>query len=225
MTSPGSLATASGALSARRSAVASIRGLYAITPNTPDTAALINLVRAASAHGARIIQYRNKSAAPELRLEQARALAALCDKSGAWLIVNDYAELARAVSAHGVHVGAEDADVAQARAVVGPRALVGVSCYNDFERARRAQEAGADYVAFGSFYPSATKPGAVRATLDLLQRARAELALPVVAIGGITVENAPRLIAAGADAIAVSSALFNAADVALAARRFSQLFT
>jgi thiamine-phosphate pyrophosphorylase len=159
-----------------------------------------------------------------LRLAQARALLALCRKFRVPLIVNDNPDLALAVDADGVHLGADDGSLAAARAQLGPARLLGASCYDRLELALEAERLGADYVAFGSFYPSRVKPGAVRAPRALLREARRRLSIPVVAIGGITHENAPQLIAAGAHCVAVLSALFDADDVELAARRFSALF-
>lgn len=201
-----------------------VRGLYAVTPDRSATEALVAEVRAAIEGGVRIVQYRNKMAAPSLRLEQARALSALCAQRGVALIVNDHADIAREVGAAGVHWGREEGGAAQGRAAAGPGTLLGISCYDDFERARSAERGGADYVAFGSFFPSRVKPGAVRAPVSLLEEAKRELRVPVVAIGGITLENAPRLVAAGADALAVISALFDAPDITAAARKFSALF-
>lgn len=201
-----------------------VSGLYAVTPELPDTAALSRMVGAALRGGARVIQYRNKSIDHSLRRLQAREIARLCRVSGALFIVNDSPELAREVDADGVHLGRDDGGVTAARAVMGPEKLVGVSCYNEIAHARAAQLQGADYVAFGSFFPSATKPLAVRAGVELLQMAASEIALPVVAIGGIDEDNAPVLIAAGANAVAVISALFDAPDVEAQARRFAHLF-
>lgn len=201
-----------------------ISGLYAVTPDVADTPRLIATAQAALAGGARLLQYRNKSAAPALRLAQARALLALCRKFRVPLIVNDHPDLALAADADGVHLGADDGSLAAARTQLGPARLLGASCYDRLELALEAERIGADYVAFGSFYPSRVKPGAVRAPLALLREARRHLSIPVVAIGGITHENAPQLIAAGAHCVAVVSALFDADDVRLAARRFSALF-
>lgn len=201
-----------------------ISGLYAVTPDGDDTPALIAAVETALSGGARLLQYRNKSADPALRLTQARALLALCRKYRASFIVNDHLDLALAVNADGLHLGADDGSLAAARAELGPARLLGASCYDRLELALEAERLGADYVAFGSFFTSSVKPGAVRAPLTLLREAKRRLSVPVVAIGGITLENAPRLIAAGADGIAVISALFGADDVELAARRFSALF-
>jgi thiamine-phosphate pyrophosphorylase len=196
---------------------ARIAGLYAVTPDVPDTDALACKVSAAVAGGAAVVQYRNKFASRTLRLEQAAALAAICRKRNAIFIVNDDADIAAEVDADGVHIGEDDADIATARTIVGAERIIGVSCYNEFERAERAMRAGADYVAFGSFYPSSTKPLARRADPSLLTRARA-LGVPIVAIGGITSENAHLLIDAGADALAVISDVF-AHDDSLAIER------
>ena len=201
-----------------------ISGLYAVTPDVADTRRLIPKAQAALAGGARLLQYRNKSAGPALRLAQAHALLALCRKYRALFIVNDHLDLALAVNADGLHLGADDGSLAAARAQLGPARLLGASCYDRLELALEAELLGADYVAFGSFYPSRVKPGAVRAPLALLREARRRLSIPVVAIGGITHENAPQLIAAGAHSLAVVSALFDADDVELAARRFNALF-
>jgi thiamine-phosphate pyrophosphorylase len=201
-----------------------ISGLYAVTPAGDDTPALIAAVEAALAGGARLLQYRNKPAPAALRLSQASALLVLCRRYRVPLIINDDLDLALAVSADGLHLGAEDGSLAAARARLGTAKILGASCYDRLEAALEAARLGADYVAFGSFFPSSVKPGAVRAPLALLREAKRRLSVPVVAIGGITLENAPRLIAAGADGVAVISALFGADDVELAARRFSTLF-
>jgi thiamine-phosphate pyrophosphorylase len=201
-----------------------VRGLYALTPDTPDTDRLVQLVDQAISGGARMVQYRNKSARSELRREQAQRLIMLCGARGVPLIINDDIELAAATSADGVHLGREDASLDEARAALGGTALVGVSCYNELAIALAAEQAGASYVAFGSFFQSSVKPTAVHASIDLLYRARASLALPIVAIGGVTSQNAQFLVAAGADAVAVISALFDAPDVAAAARAFAPVF-
>jgi len=201
-----------------------VSGLYAVTPDLGDTALLLKLARAALAGGARVVQYRNKIADDALRLEQATALRSLCHEYGTALIINDHVELACEIDADGVHVGADDAGVTTARARLGPNKIIGASCYDTLQRARDAAAQGADYVAFGSFFLSAVKPGAVRAPLSLLREAGAQVDVPVVAIGGITHANAPELISAGVDAVAVISALFAAPDVETAARVFCKLF-
>jgi len=200
-----------------------ISGLYAVTPDEPNTAELLRKVRLALQGGARVIQYRNKRADELLRLEQAEALRVLTREFSVPLIVNDDALLARRVDADGVHLGGEDGSVAAARAVLGGDKIIGVSCYNQLSLAYQAVSAGADYVAFGSFFVSTVKPDAVAATPDLLRQARRELAVPLVAIGGITVQNGAQLVTAGAHALAVISAVFGAADIQDAARQFSDL--
>jgi thiamine-phosphate pyrophosphorylase len=159
-----------------------------------------------------------------LRRAQGASIARLCRSWKATFIVNDSAELARELDADGVHLGKEDVAVGEARAQMAPGKLIGVSCYNEIERARQAQAQGADYVAFGSFFSSATKPAAPAAGAELLRLAATDLALPVVAIGGIDIDNARTLIAAGADCVAVVSALFDATDIEAQARRFTRLF-
>ena len=201
-----------------------IRGLYAITPDLSDTEQLLRQVRQALQGGARILQYRNKSASAALKQQQAQALRELTREFGATFIVNDDAQLAAQVNADGVHLGGEDGSVAEARAIVGKTGIIGVSCYNRPALAHEAVRQGADYVAFGAFFPSSVKPGAMKADVELLHTVRAELEVPIVAIGGITAQNGAALVEAGADALAVISALWNAPDTEMAAREFSKLF-
>lgn len=200
------------------------RGLYAVTPDIADTVRLCQLVEASLQGGAVMVQYRNKSAAAELRHEQAMSLLSLCRGYSAPLIINDHIDLCLALDADGVHLGGEDGDIAEARGRLGSK-LLGVSCYDQPPLALAARNAGADYVAFGSCFGSSTKPHAVHAPLALLDQARHESGLPVVAIGGITLDNAAQAIAAGADYIAVISALYMADDVRQTARQFSDLFS
>ena len=201
-----------------------IRGLYTITPDEPDTAELLRKVRLALLGGARVVQYRNKVADMALRLEQAKALCELTREFAVPLIINDDVALAQQVDAGGVHLGGADGCVADARALLGGGKLIGVSCYNRLPLAHEAVQQGADYVAFGSFFASSVKPQAVVAMPDLLRQARRELNVPIVAIGGITARNGAQLLAAGADALAVISAVFDAPDVEGAAREFFHLF-
>ncbi|HEY6544817.1 MAG TPA: thiamine phosphate synthase [Dokdonella sp.] len=200
-----------------------IRGLYAITDGPRDD--LVDACAAALEGGAALLQYRDKTRDVGRRLHEARALQALCVRHGVPLLVNDDIELARRVGAAGVHLGEHDASPAQARARLGEDALIGVSCYDSLERARAfaADPARVDYLAFGAFFASPTKPAARRATPELLQEARA-FSLPLVAIGGIDAGNAGVLVDAGADALAVVSALFGAHDVRAAARQIASLF-
>lgn len=201
-----------------------VRRLYAVTPDEPDTEVLARKVRQALAGGARIVQYRNKSGSRALRREQGAVLLALCRAVDAPLIVNDDLDLALAIRADGLHLGREDIPIGAARAKLGDGMLLGASCYDRVELALAARAAGADYVAFGSAFPSTTKPGATRASFALYREAKARLNSPIVAIGGITPENAQTLIAAGVDAVAVISALFDAPDIAATAHGFDRLF-
>lgn len=201
-----------------------MRGLYAITPDEPDTARLLTQAEAALAGGCRFLQYRDKRSQPEECLQRARALADLCRRQGAAFIVNDDIGLAREVGAAGVHLGRGDGSLAEARAVLGPAALLGASCYADFEAARRAVAAGADYVAFGAVYPSPTKPAAARAPIELFARCRAEIDVSICAIGGISLANASPLIAAGVDLLAVITDLFSAPDIAARSAAYRNLF-
>lgn len=201
-----------------------ISGLYAITPDEADTARLAAKVRDVLEGGADLVQYRNKTADAALRREQAGMLLEICRAYRVPLIVNDEVGLAAGIGADGVHLGGEDGPIAAARAELGSGRICGASCYNMLDNALAAQRAGATYVAFGSFFPSGVKPKAVRAPVSLLTEAKRRLSVPVVAIGGITLENAPQLVTAGADGLAVISALFDAPDVKHAARQFRTLF-
>jgi len=199
-----------------------LSGLYAITIPSEN---LLQQVEAAIAGGAAMIQYRDKCSDLSLRREQARQLSRICRAADIPLIINDDIELAAMVSAAGVHLGRDDVALKNARRDLGDEAIIGISCYNDFDLALQAQRQGADYIAFGSFFASPTKPLAVRADKSLLQRAKQELEIPVVAIGGITTDNGKPLIEAGADMLAVITALFAQADVEQASYSFVQLFS
>ena len=201
-----------------------LRGLYAITPETADRADLLSRVDAALSGGCRILQYRDKLSAMPERVARARALRELTRRHGARLLINDDLALCRLVEADGVHLGEDDGNLRAARAILGPDAILGASCYADYAMAERASAAGADYVAFGAVYPSPTKPNARRATVDLFFRAKSGFTVDVCAIGGITLDNAPPLIAAGADLLAVITDLFSAPDIAARAAQYQQLF-
>lgn len=203
-----------------------VRGVYAIAdPSVIPERGFTATVASAIAGGVRVVQYRGKRADRDLQRRQAAELAGLCRRTKTLFIVNDDVELAVAVGAHGVHLGRRDTPVLHARAALGDDRLIGVSCYDELSRATEASASGANYVAFGSFYASRIKPDAVRATPALLRRARRCVDLPIVAIGGITPENGAALIQAGADALAVISALFATPDPRAAAARLSALFT
>lgn len=202
-----------------------IAGLYAITdPQLLPGTRLLEGAAAALAGGAQLLQYRNKQADAATRLREAEALNRLCRDAGALFLVNDDIALARACGAHGVHLGQRDGAVADARERLGAAAVVGQTCHASLELALAAQAAGASYVAFGRFFASRTKPQASPADIALLPGARHALRIPVVAIGGVTVENAPSLIEAGADALAVIHDLFSAEDIRARARAFAALF-
>lgn len=198
-----------------------LRGLYLLTPDEADTTRLLHRVAPLLAH-ARLLQYRNKQADVRLRQQQAVALQALCAEAGVPLIVNDDAQLAMDVGAAGVHLGQGDGAIAEARALLGDDALIGATCHGDPALARIAAESGADYLAFGAFFPSASKPQARTAALRILADV-AHLGLPRVAIGGVTTDNAPALVAAGADMLAVIGGVFDAPDPLAAARRLAAL--
>jgi thiamine-phosphate pyrophosphorylase len=201
-----------------------MRGLYLVTPNWDDTERLQACTEQALLAGATLVQYRHKDASPQLRLEQARALLALCRRHGRPLVINDHVALCREIDADGVHVGATDARIEQVRAQLGPGKIVGASCYGDLELARGAQGAGASYVAFGGFYPSVVKVYPVTTPHAIVEQAKAELALPLVVIGGMTAANAAPLVARGADMVAAISSVYLASDPGQAVRAFTALF-
>ncbi len=196
------------------------RGLYLITPDEAGTARLLDRVRPVLGL-ATWLQYRNKTADAALRREQAIALQALCAEAGVPLLINDDAALAAQVGAAGVHLGEDDGDIAAARALLGPAAIIGASCYDALDLAERAIAAGASYVAFGAFFPTTTKVVTRRATPELLIAA-AGLDVPRVAIGGITPDNAAPLVAAGADLLAVIGSVFDAPDPVATAKAYQR---
>ena len=200
-------------------------GLYAITPDREQTPGeLVAAVAEALLGGAVIVQYRRKGIAPDRAHAEASALLGLCERHGALLFINDDRELACAIGAHGVHLGKDDGDYAAFAADPARELLIGVSCYDSLERARVAAAAGVDYVAFGSLYPTSTKPGAVPCAREILAAARAELGLPIVAIGGITPDNAPPVIAAGADFVAAIGGVFDQVSIRDSAACYARLF-
>jgi thiamine-phosphate pyrophosphorylase len=202
-----------------------LKGLYAITDRQlASDGDVSRQVEQALAGGARLVQYRDKREDRERRQREARSLLQLCRSYSAPLIINDDLELAAAVAADGVHLGKDDPTISLARERLGPQAIIGVSCYNNLDLALEAQAQGADYVAFGRFFSSNTKPLAVQADVQLLRRARPLLQIPIVAIGGITPENGGPLVAAGADMLAVIHGLFGQPDIRTACQRFTTLF-
>lgn len=207
-----------------RDATFALNGLYAVTPDWSDSRRLLEASAEILAAGCRLLQYRNKTTTPCHRQEQAVALRGLTLRFGARLIINDDVDLALFSEADGVHLGGEDGDLADARARLGPDKILGASCYQSLETAHRAARAGADYLAFGSVFPSSTKPEARRADPTLLSRGKQETGLPVCAIGGITLDNGAIPVAAGADLLAVISALYDAPSPGQATAQFIQLF-
>lgn len=201
-----------------------LSGLYAITDSSlSHDNKLIPAVSEAIAGGARVIQYRDKSNDQARRLDEAKQLLQLCRQHYITLIINDDVALAAEIGADGVHLGRDDDNIDAARQQL-PAGIIGVSCYNDWQRAQAATQAGADYIAFGAFYPSTTKPDAPQAEPGLLRRVKQELNIAVVAIGGITAENGAPLIAAGADMLAVVQGVFGQPDIRQAAKQYAQLF-
>ncbi|MGQ7815722.1 thiamine phosphate synthase [Metapseudomonas furukawaii] len=204
-----------------------LRGLYAITDSQLLAGGkLLPYVEAALKGGARLLQYRDKSSDEARRLREAEALRELCTRYGAQLIINDDAELAARLGV-GLHLGQGDGSLAAARALLGRQAIIGGTCHASLDLADAALKEGASYIAFGRFYNSLTKPGAPAATLELLDQARQRFQAPIVAIGGVTLDNAPELIARGAGMLAVIHALFGAEsadEVERRARAFSALF-
>lgn len=204
--------------------LSNISGLYAITPNELVTNLLCKQVEAALQGGARLVQYRNKAANAGLRLRQATALLALCRNYGVPFVINDHLDLCAQIDADGLHLGATDSDLGAARRLLGADKIIGASCYNRIDLALKAQTAGASYVAFGACFGSQTKPDAIHAPLELFVEAKRQISIPLVAIGGINLENAAKVVAAGADAIAVVGALFNSNDMVKSSQEFSNLF-
>ena len=203
-----------------------LRGLYAITDtHLIPRERFVETVEAAVRGGATMIQLREKEAPREEIVRLGRAVLDVTRRYGALLIVNDHPSVAKEIGADGVHVGREDPPVAEARALLGPHVIIGASCYGDAERAVAAEQAGADYVAFGTPFPSPTKTGKrTDISLGIFQEAKRRVHVPVFAIGGITIANAQQILDAGADGIAVVSGVFGAPDVEAAARALAQLF-
>jgi thiamine-phosphate pyrophosphorylase len=202
-----------------------MKGLYLVTPDWDDTGKMLAATEAGLRGGAAIVQYRHKTASPELRIAQAVQLQALCNRYGKPFIVNDFVELCMELDADGIHVGGTDMSVADVRAAVGSSKILGASCYGSMELAHQAHEAGASYVAFGGFYPSRVKKYEVSTPAAIVAQAKREIPLPNVVIGGMTQENAVPLIAQGADMVAVISSVYMVDDSEAAARAFAQMFS
>lgn len=200
-----------------------LRGLYIVTPDWDDTARLLAVTEQALLGGAAIVQYRHKTAQPVQRMEQAAALLSLCRQYQKPLIINDHLDLCQALDADGLHVGGTDIDVAAARAALGEHKIVGASCYGDLQRAKDAAAAGASYIAFGGFYPSRIKKYDFRTEYDIVSEA-ADIGLPRVVIGGMTLENCKPLVQRGSEMVAAISSVYFEEDPQAAARAFAALF-
>jgi len=200
-----------------------MRGLYAITDQSSGDL-LISKAKLALIGGISTLQYRDKSSDTDQKIKDALALQALCKEYKTPFIINDDIELALAIGADGVHLGKDDQSIHYARSRLGNTAIIGISCYNNLDLAKSAEQRGASYIAFGSFFSSPTKPNAPQATAQLLAKAKSCLTTPICCIGGITLDNAPLLIDNGADMIAVITSLFDADDIKQTARYFSAMF-
>jgi thiamine-phosphate pyrophosphorylase len=201
-----------------------LRGLYLVTPNWDDTDRLLSVTEMALQAGVCLLQYRHKTASKELRQTQAKALHELCRQYDVPFIINDHIHLCLDLDAEGIHVGGTDISVTQARALVGSAKIVGASCYGDLQLARDAQRDGASYVAFGGFYPSLVKQYPVTTTPEIITAAKHEITLPLVVIGGMTVELAHPLVRRGADMVAAISSVYSAANPEYVCKEFIALF-
>ena len=201
-----------------------IKGLYAITPDSADLNTLIQKTKSAIEGGAFMVQYRSKIQDRDVKMQQCAAILRLCREHNVPCIVNDDVEMCRTLKADGVHLGEEDDNIAEVRHILGDDAIIGSSCYDQLDRAKSAQKEGASYVAFGAMFPTSTKPNAPRASLALLKEAKREIQIPIVAIGGITVNNAHDVIKTGIDAIAVINSLYEAKSIKETAETFVKMF-
>ena len=201
-----------------------IKGLYAITPDSADLNTLIQKTKSAIEGGAFMVQYRSKIQDRDVKMQQCAVILRLCREYEIPCIVNDDVDMCRVLEADGVHLGEKDDNIAEVRHILGEDAIIGSSCYDQLDRAKSAQKEGASYVAFGAMFPTSTKPNAPRATLALLKEAKREIQIPIVAIGGITVNNAHDVIKTGIDAIAVINSLYEAKSIKETAETFAKMF-
>ena len=200
-----------------------IKGLYAVTPEEKDLFVLSSQVESCIKGGARLIQYRSKTLSKIEQNKQARKIKMVCDYYKVPLIINDDIELCRILDADGVHLGENDDSLEKARLILGPSKIIGVSCYNSIDRIKKAVDKGATYIALGACFPTITKPNAPTASLDLIALVLKKFKIPVVAIGGINLENIELLINEGINCVAVINSLFKTKDIEGMARQFSSL--
>ena len=201
-----------------------LQGLYVIADaDCIGTDEIITKTEEVLVAGVKIIQYRDKINTQDNRYKIAGALRKLTNNYKCLFLINDDVQLAKSINADGVHLGKDDASIERARILLGDDKIIGASCYAKYENAQMVINASADYIAFGSFYPSSTKPNAPRAEITLLTKAKQQLKTPICAIGGITPQNAPNVLAAGADMIAVISAVFNASSPKQAVQEYLSL--
>ena len=201
-----------------------IKGLYAITPDSADLNTLIQKTQLAIEGGAFMVQYRSKIHDRDVKMQQCAAILRICREYDIPCIVNDDVEMCRVLEADGVHLGEKDDNIAEVRSILGEYAIIGSSCYDQLNRANEAQKEGASYVAFGAMYPTSTKPNAPRASLALLREAKSQIQIPIVAIGGITMNNAHDVIETGIDAIAVINSLYESNSIKETAETLSKMF-
>jgi thiamine-phosphate pyrophosphorylase len=201
-----------------------IKGLYAITPDMADSNSLLLKTQLAIEGGAFMVQYRSKIQDRDVKIQQCAAILRLCREYKIPCIVNDDVDMCRVLEADGVHLGKKDDNIAEVRSILGEDAIIGSSCYDQLNRAKLAQKEGASYVAFGAMFETSTKPNAPRATLELLREAKSQIQIPIVAIGGITMNNAHDVIETGIDAIAVINSLYESNSIKETAETLSSMF-
>jgi len=201
-----------------------INGLYAITPDTADLHTLLQKTQLAIEGGAFMVQYRSKIHDRDVKMLQCAAILRLCREYKIPCIVNDDVNMCRILEADGVHLGDKDDNIAEVRRILGEDVIIGSSCYDQLNRAKQAQKEGASYVAFGAMFETSTKPNAPRATLELLREAKSQIQIPIVAIGGITMNNAHDVIGTGIDAIAVINSLYETNSIKETAETLSSMF-
>ena len=183
-----------------------ISGIYAITPDRPLNIETVEKIIVQ--HNIELLQYRHKTADVQTQLNESVQLQQLCLKHNTLFIINNDINLAKKISADGVHLGKNDGSIQQARKQLGVNAVIGVSCYNDIDLAQNAQNQGADYVAFGALFPSVTKPYAPRCASNIITQAKQTLNIPIVGIGGIDFNNQQQVFDAGCNSVAMINALF-----------------